>query len=103
MRSCSRIELRVGIDPGRNAGNPFPGPLVAYNHWLPCCPLWDYQGAEWKLQLPGYGLNNVTPQEARAMFQEALDILTAGLSNREVSYEGKYFAFRPVRLHIEPF
>jgi alkanesulfonate monooxygenase SsuD/methylene tetrahydromethanopterin reductase-like flavin-dependent oxidoreductase (luciferase family) len=37
------------------------------------------------------------------MFQEALDILTAGLSNREVSYEGKYFAFRPVRLHIEPF
>ncbi len=46
---------------------------------------------------------NVTPQEARAMFQEALDILTAGLSNGEVSYEGKYFAFRPVRLHIEPF
>ena len=46
---------------------------------------------------------NVSPQEARAMFQEALDILTSGLSTGEVCYEGKYFAFKPVRLHIEPF
>lgn len=46
---------------------------------------------------------NVTPPEARAMFREALDILTAGLTHGEVSYTGKYFSFKPVRLHIEPF
>ena len=31
---------------------------------------------------------NVTPQAARTMFREALDILTAGLSSGEVSYAG---------------
>jgi alkanesulfonate monooxygenase SsuD/methylene tetrahydromethanopterin reductase-like flavin-dependent oxidoreductase (luciferase family) len=45
---------------------------------------------------------NVTSQEARAMFQEALDILTAGLASGEVSYEGKYFSFKHVRLFLEP-
>src|ERR671936_2255151 len=34
----------------------------------------------------------VTPQEARAMFREALDVLIAGLTTGEVSYEGKYFS-----------
>jgi alkanesulfonate monooxygenase SsuD/methylene tetrahydromethanopterin reductase-like flavin-dependent oxidoreductase (luciferase family) len=43
-----------------------------------------------------------TPQEARAMFREALDILTAGLSRGEIAYEGTYFSFKPVRLHLEP-
>jgi alkanesulfonate monooxygenase SsuD/methylene tetrahydromethanopterin reductase-like flavin-dependent oxidoreductase (luciferase family) len=46
---------------------------------------------------------NVTPQEARAMFREGLDILTTGLASGEVSYEGKHFSFKPVRLHLEPF
>jgi alkanesulfonate monooxygenase SsuD/methylene tetrahydromethanopterin reductase-like flavin-dependent oxidoreductase (luciferase family) len=46
---------------------------------------------------------HVTPQQARAMFQESLDILTMGLASGEVSYEGQYFAFKHVRLHIEPF
>jgi alkanesulfonate monooxygenase SsuD/methylene tetrahydromethanopterin reductase-like flavin-dependent oxidoreductase (luciferase family) len=46
---------------------------------------------------------NVTPQQSRAMFREALDILTSGLSNGEVSYAGEYYSFKPVRLHIEPF
>src|ERR671936_1646957 len=34
----------------------------------------------------------VTPQGARAMFREALDILTSGLASGEVSHEGKYFS-----------
>jgi alkanesulfonate monooxygenase SsuD/methylene tetrahydromethanopterin reductase-like flavin-dependent oxidoreductase (luciferase family) len=46
---------------------------------------------------------NVTPQESRHMFQEALDILTTGLRSGEVSYEGKHFSFKRVRLHLEPF
>jgi alkanesulfonate monooxygenase SsuD/methylene tetrahydromethanopterin reductase-like flavin-dependent oxidoreductase (luciferase family) len=45
----------------------------------------------------------VTPQEARVMFREALDVLTSALASGEVSYEGQYFSFKPVRLHIEPF
>jgi alkanesulfonate monooxygenase SsuD/methylene tetrahydromethanopterin reductase-like flavin-dependent oxidoreductase (luciferase family) len=45
---------------------------------------------------------NVTPQQARAMFREALDILIAGLTTGEVSYDGEYFSFKNVPLHIEP-
>jgi alkanesulfonate monooxygenase SsuD/methylene tetrahydromethanopterin reductase-like flavin-dependent oxidoreductase (luciferase family) len=45
---------------------------------------------------------NVTPQTARAMFQEALDILIAGLRTGEVSYSGEHYSFNNVRLHIEP-
>lgn len=45
----------------------------------------------------------VTPQQARTMFREALDILTSGLTSGEVSYAGEYYTFKPVRLHIEPF
>jgi alkanesulfonate monooxygenase SsuD/methylene tetrahydromethanopterin reductase-like flavin-dependent oxidoreductase (luciferase family) len=46
---------------------------------------------------------NVTPQEARAMFREALDVLIAGLTTGEVSYSGDFFSFKDVRLHIEPY
>jgi len=46
---------------------------------------------------------NVTPQESRAMFREALDILIAALTSGEVSYAGEYFSFKNVRLHIEPY
>jgi alkanesulfonate monooxygenase SsuD/methylene tetrahydromethanopterin reductase-like flavin-dependent oxidoreductase (luciferase family) len=49
------------------------------------------------------GFYHVTPQEARAKFREALDILISGLTSGEVSYEGQYFSFKHVRLHIEPF
>ena len=45
---------------------------------------------------------NVTPQQSRAMFREALDILIAGLAGGEVSYAGEYFSFKHVRLHLEP-
>ncbi|HSF32259.1 MAG TPA: LLM class flavin-dependent oxidoreductase [Candidatus Tectomicrobia bacterium] len=46
---------------------------------------------------------NVTPPQSRAMFREALDILTAGLTSGEVSYAGEYYSFQRVPLHIEPF
>jgi alkanesulfonate monooxygenase SsuD/methylene tetrahydromethanopterin reductase-like flavin-dependent oxidoreductase (luciferase family) len=46
---------------------------------------------------------NVTPPEARAMFREALDILITGLAHGEVAYEGQYFSFKDVRLHLEPY
>lgn len=46
---------------------------------------------------------NLTPQEARARFREALDILTMGLSAGEVSYAGRYFSFKQVTLHLEPY
>ena len=36
------------------------------------------------------------------MFREALDILLAGLTTGKVSYAGKYFSFKHVRLHIAP-
>lgn len=45
---------------------------------------------------------NVTPEQSRAMFREALDILLAGLTTGEVSYSGEYFSFDHVRLHIAP-
>jgi alkanesulfonate monooxygenase SsuD/methylene tetrahydromethanopterin reductase-like flavin-dependent oxidoreductase (luciferase family) len=44
----------------------------------------------------------VTPEEARGMFREALEILTTGLAHGEIAYEGQYFSFKPVRLHLEP-
>jgi hypothetical protein len=37
------------------------------------------------------------------MFREALDVLITGLSSGELSYEGEYYSFKRVRLHIEPF
>jgi alkanesulfonate monooxygenase SsuD/methylene tetrahydromethanopterin reductase-like flavin-dependent oxidoreductase (luciferase family) len=46
---------------------------------------------------------NVTPPQSRAMFREALDVLIMGLSSGELSYEGEYYSFKRVRLHIEPF
>jgi hypothetical protein len=35
----------------------------------------------------------VTPQQARTMFREALDILIAGLRTGEVSYRGEHYSF----------
>jgi alkanesulfonate monooxygenase SsuD/methylene tetrahydromethanopterin reductase-like flavin-dependent oxidoreductase (luciferase family) len=46
---------------------------------------------------------NTTPPQARGMFREALDILTAGFTNGEVSYSGEYYSLKSVRLHLEPF
>jgi alkanesulfonate monooxygenase SsuD/methylene tetrahydromethanopterin reductase-like flavin-dependent oxidoreductase (luciferase family) len=51
-------------------------------------------------ELAFYG---VTPQASRAMFREALDVLTTALASGEVSYEGQYFSFQHVRLHLEPY
>jgi alkanesulfonate monooxygenase SsuD/methylene tetrahydromethanopterin reductase-like flavin-dependent oxidoreductase (luciferase family) len=45
---------------------------------------------------------NVTPQQSRTMFREALDVLISGLTNAAVSYAGEYYSFKDVRLHLEP-
>ena len=45
---------------------------------------------------------HISPQEARTMFREALDILIMGLRDGEISYAGMHFAFENVRLHIAP-
>ena len=44
----------------------------------------------------------VTPQQARAMFREALDVLLSALSAGQVSYQGEYFEFKAVQLHMQP-
>ena len=73
------------------------------------CMLDNMSAADWKLAsavgLLPYELAfyQITPQQARAMFREALDILTTGLTSGEVSYGSKYYSFQSVRLHIEPF
>ena len=46
---------------------------------------------------------NVTPEASRTMFREALDIMLAGLTTGEVSYQGEHFSFANVRLHIAPW
>ena len=45
---------------------------------------------------------NVGMDESRAMFQEALDIITQGLTNGVLDYQGKHFSFDGVQLHMEP-
>jgi alkanesulfonate monooxygenase SsuD/methylene tetrahydromethanopterin reductase-like flavin-dependent oxidoreductase (luciferase family) len=44
----------------------------------------------------------VTPQQARAMFREALDVLLSALRTGQVTYRGEYFEFKPVQLHMQP-
>ena len=37
------------------------------------------------------------------MFQESLDILISGLTTGEISYAGKYYSFKDVRLAVAPY
>jgi alkanesulfonate monooxygenase SsuD/methylene tetrahydromethanopterin reductase-like flavin-dependent oxidoreductase (luciferase family) len=46
---------------------------------------------------------NLDADESRAMFREALDAVTSALSSGRMSYEGRYFSFKDVELHMEPF
>lgn len=46
---------------------------------------------------------NLDAGESRAMFLEALDAVTSALSSGKLSYEGRYFSFKDVELHVEPF
>jgi len=45
---------------------------------------------------------NVDAQESRAMFQEALAIITTGLTEGRVSGQGPYFRVKDVPIHLEP-
>ena len=49
------------------------------------------------------GFYNVNADESRAIFREALEIITTGLTTGRVSYEGRYFSFPDVRVYMEPF
>lgn len=49
------------------------------------------------------GFYNIDPEESRAIFQEALAMLIAGLSNGSVSFEGKYFSCKNARIDIRPY
>jgi alkanesulfonate monooxygenase SsuD/methylene tetrahydromethanopterin reductase-like flavin-dependent oxidoreductase (luciferase family) len=46
---------------------------------------------------------NLDAGESRAMFCEALDAVTSALSSGRLSYDGRYFSFKDVELHMEPF
>ena len=46
---------------------------------------------------------DITPEDSRAMFQEALEIITLGLATGKVSYEGRYYSFKDIQLHMRPF
>ena len=45
----------------------------------------------------------VDSQESRAMFQEALEIMTKGLATGKISCEGRYYSFRDMPIHMKPF
>ena len=46
---------------------------------------------------------NVSNDQSRPMFQEALDIITKGLTTGMLDYEGEHFSFDGVQLHMEPY
>ncbi|HEY5299337.1 MAG TPA: LLM class flavin-dependent oxidoreductase [Acetobacteraceae bacterium] len=43
------------------------------------------------------------PEAAPAMYQEALEVVLAGLSTRELSYAGRYYRYEKVPIELEPF
>ncbi len=46
---------------------------------------------------------NISVDDSREMFREALEILVMGLRSGQVSYEGKYYTFKDVTLPIKPW
>ena len=46
---------------------------------------------------------NIDVQDSREMFREALDAMIAALATGKLTYEGRYFSFKDVKLQIEPF
>ncbi|MFQ6029691.1 MAG: LLM class flavin-dependent oxidoreductase [Dehalococcoidia bacterium] len=49
------------------------------------------------------GFYNITPEQSREMFQEAFEVVTSGLRTGEVSYEGKYYNYNQVKVHLTPY
>jgi alkanesulfonate monooxygenase SsuD/methylene tetrahydromethanopterin reductase-like flavin-dependent oxidoreductase (luciferase family) len=52
----------------------------------------------WELRL-----YNIDPQESRAIFREALEVLLMGLRTGRVDYEGQYLTFRDVPVVMRPY
>ncbi len=46
---------------------------------------------------------NISVEESRAMFQEAMEIILMGLRTGKVSYEGKYYTFKDFQLPLKPW
>ena len=46
---------------------------------------------------------NVSNEQSRPMFQEALDIITQGLTKGVLDHQGEHFSFDRVQLHMEPY
>ena len=52
------------------------------------------------IEMRYYGLN---PEETPAMYAEALEVILRGLTQRELTFEGKYYNYRDVPMEMEPF
>jgi alkanesulfonate monooxygenase SsuD/methylene tetrahydromethanopterin reductase-like flavin-dependent oxidoreductase (luciferase family) len=52
------------------------------------------------IELGYYGLD---PAETPAMYTEALEVLMRGMTQKELTFEGKYYNYRNVPMEIEPF
>jgi alkanesulfonate monooxygenase SsuD/methylene tetrahydromethanopterin reductase-like flavin-dependent oxidoreductase (luciferase family) len=53
-----------------------------------------------KVELEGFGIN---PDETRALWEEALDIVVGAWTNEVFSWEGRYFKIPPRRVVPKPF
>lgn len=45
----------------------------------------------------------VDPDEGRAMFDEALEVLLKGLNNETLNYEGKFYNYKDIKFWIKPY
>ncbi|HEY8289794.1 MAG TPA: LLM class flavin-dependent oxidoreductase [Acetobacteraceae bacterium] len=52
------------------------------------------------IELRYYGLD---PAVAPAMYAEALEVILRGMTNRELTFEGKYYQYRDVPMEMTPF
>jgi alkanesulfonate monooxygenase SsuD/methylene tetrahydromethanopterin reductase-like flavin-dependent oxidoreductase (luciferase family) len=52
------------------------------------------------IELRYYGID---PAAAPAMYQEALEVILRGMTNKELTFEGKYYQYRDVPMEMEPF
>jgi alkanesulfonate monooxygenase SsuD/methylene tetrahydromethanopterin reductase-like flavin-dependent oxidoreductase (luciferase family) len=46
--------------------------------------------------------HGVNPDDTRAIFNEALAVITAGLTNRNLTFEGRYYRYSDVPMELQP-
>jgi alkanesulfonate monooxygenase SsuD/methylene tetrahydromethanopterin reductase-like flavin-dependent oxidoreductase (luciferase family) len=46
--------------------------------------------------------HGVNPDDTRAIFNEALAVITAGLTNRSLTFEGRYYRYSDVPMELQP-